>query len=172
MSLSTTLVRDLLRRACASLVGAAVVCAPAFSADYPTRPIRLIIGFAPGGLTDINGRVFAAALQKKFGQPVVVENRPGAGGAIGREAVSKAAPDGYTLLTEPTTILGYAVFTKNPTFDVQKDLAPVSILTEGAFVLVASASTPFKTFEELISYAKANPGKLNYSSNGPGIVTL
>lgn len=142
------------------------------AADYPIKPIRLLIGFAPGGLTDINGRVFAAALQKKFGQPVVVENRAGASGAIAREQVSKAAPDGYTLLTEPTTLLGYAAFTKNPSMDVQKELTSITVLTEGTFVLVAAGNTPFKSFQEMVAYGKANPGKMNYGSNGPGVVTL
>ncbi len=158
----------------AALSACLLVATPfaAQAADYPTKPIRLLIGFAPGGLTDINGRIFASALQRKFGQPVVVENRAGASGAIAREQVSKAAPDGYTLLTEPTTLLGYAAFTKNPTLDVQKDLAAVSILTEGTFVLVAASNTPFKSFKEMIDYAKRNPARMNYGSNGPGVVTL
>jgi tripartite-type tricarboxylate transporter receptor subunit TctC len=149
-----------------------LTAADAAAADYPTRPIRLAIGYAPGGNTDLIGRVYASALQKKLGQPVVVENRPGAAAAIAREHVARAAPDGYTLLTDATPFVASMVFLRNPPLDVQKAFAPVSLLTESHGAWVTRSDSPFRTFHELIAYAKQNRGRLNYSGVGEGTIML
>lgn len=142
---------------------------PAVAADYPDKPIRLVVTFGTGGGTDILGRILAQKLTESLGQPVVVENRPGAGGNIGMEYVAKAAPDGYTL------VLAYwATLTVNPTlyakagFDPVRDFDPVTQLTMQPSILVVSPSVPANSVAELIALAKAKPGQLNYASAGSG----
>jgi len=151
---------------------ALLLCAPAWSADYPSKPVRMIIGFTAGGNTDIIGRVLASAMQKKLGQPVIVENRPGATAGIARELVAQAAPDGYTLLSDTSSFAAYPAFTRNPSMDLQKAFTPISLISQQGGVIVASANAPFNTFQEMVAYAKANPGKLNYSSIGGGVTLL
>jgi tripartite-type tricarboxylate transporter receptor subunit TctC len=158
--------------AIALLTLAAAASSAAAAADYPSKPIRLVIGYAPGGNTDLIGRVYANALQQRLGQPIVVENRPGAAAHIAREQVAKATPDGYTLLTDATPFAAYAVFIRNPTIDVQKAFAPISLLTESPGTWVTRSDSPFKTFEEFISYARQNRGKLNYSGVGEGTIRM
>jgi len=144
----------------------------AWSADFPSRPVRMIIGYTAGGNTDIISRVLAVAMQKKLGQPVIVENRPGATAVIAREVVAKAAPDGYTLLGDTSSFAAYPAFTRNPTMNLQKAFTPISLLSQQGGVIVASANAPFNTFQEMVAYAKANPGKLNYSNIGGGVTLL
>jgi tripartite-type tricarboxylate transporter receptor subunit TctC len=136
---------------------------------WPAKPIRLIVGFAAGGSTDVTARIIAQALSDRLGQPVVVENRGGAGGNIGADAVAKADPDGYTLLMATSS-----TFAANPNlyktlpFDVQKDFAPITLTTLVPQVLVASPALEAKNIKELIALAKAHPGKINYGTGGNG----
>ena len=137
--------------------------------NWPTRPIRIIVGFAAGGSTDVTARIVAQALSERLGQSVIVENRPGAGGNIGAETVAKADPDGYTLLlaTNGTLAANPSLFRKLP-FDVKKDLAPIALTAFIPNLLVVNPSVPANNITEFIAYAKANPGKLNFGSSGNG----
>jgi tripartite-type tricarboxylate transporter receptor subunit TctC len=142
---------------------------PAQAQNYPDKPIKIIIPAAAGGPTDVPARLAAQILQPKLGQPVVIENRPGAGGAIGAKAVATAAPDGYTLMAGNTSVLAVipAVSTSagyNPT----TDFAPVAKVTESFQILVVLPTFPAKTLKEFVDYARANPGKLNYAHTGAG----
>jgi len=135
--------------------------------NYPTKPIRILVGFAAGGNTDIVTRTLAARMQDVLGQPVIVENKPGAGGVVATDFVAKAAPDGYTLLMSslgPHTISPSLL--KSVGFDPLADLAPISNVTFNALVLMVNPTVPARSVSELISYAKANPGKLNFGSSG------
>jgi len=151
-------------------VFAALVClaAPAAADDYPTRPIRIIVPVSPGGITDIVARVAADYITAKSGQPVVVENRTGAGGNLGVEAVAKAAPDGYVLSVCATSQIAINPFTTKLGFDPLKDLTPVAPIAEAPQFLVVNNKVPARTLQEFIAYARQNPGKLNYVSLGPG----
>ena len=160
------------RRRFLQLAGAAVAL-PAVSriaqADtYPTRPIRILVGFPPGSATDTDMRVIAAPLSEKFKQEVLVDNRPGAGSNLAAEAVARATPDGYTLLAMTVTNAVNATLYKNLSFDIQKDIVPVCSTFESPNTLVVHPSLPVKTLSEFIAYAKVNPGKINYASFGVG----
>jgi tripartite-type tricarboxylate transporter receptor subunit TctC len=137
--------------------------------NYPIKPIRLVCPFPPGGAVDIASRAVAHELQQVLGQPVTVDNRPGAGGNIGADAVAKSAPDGYTLLMTTSGIMAInpALYSRLP-FDTVKDFAPVSVLVSLNNVLVVNPSVPAKSVKELIALAKAQPGKLTYASSGNG----
>jgi len=136
---------------------------------YPTKPVRIIVPFAAGGVADALPRVVGEKLSQKWGQAVIVDNKPGASGNIGMAEGARAAPDGYTLLLAPAGNLTVnpTLFPKLP-FDTQRDLTPVSLLAQSPNVLVVHPSVPAKTFRELIAYAKANPDKLNFASPGDG----
>ena len=138
---------------------------------YPERPITLVVPTAPGGTTDFTARLIADPLARALGQPVVVDNKPGASGNIGNQMVARAKPDGYTLLLAYS---GYQVgnphLFKKAGWDPIKDFAPVGMLTRAPQVLVARANLPANNLRELIAYAKANPGKLNYASSGNGSI--
>ncbi|HET7158190.1 MAG TPA: tripartite tricarboxylate transporter substrate binding protein, partial [Burkholderiales bacterium] len=147
-----------------------VLMQPAFSAQtYPTRPIRLIVPFPPGGGTDIMGRLVAAHLTEKLGVQTVVDNRGGAGGIIGTELAVKANPDGQTLLigSVSTISINPSLYRKLP-FDTLKDLAPVSLIASTPSVLVVTANLAAKTVKDLIALAKAKPGQINFASAGSG----
>ena len=136
--------------------------------DYPNKPIRMLVGYAPGGGSDIIARLIAQNLQAKLGQSVVVENRAGAGGNIATDLVAKARPDGYTLLMTPNTVtMAPALFSKL-SFDVAKDLAGVAVIATSPLVLVVNPAVPIASVAELIQFAKANPAKLSYSTPGIG----
>lgn len=152
-------------------LGVAALAFPteASSQAYPSRPIELVIPFAPGGPTDVFGRLFAARLAEVLGQPVVPENRAGAGSAIGVAAVAKAKPDGYTILFGTGSIATAAATTKLP-YDPRKDIEPVALVGIVPLVLLASPEMP-KTFSELLAAMKRDPGKYNYGSAGPGTTT-
>jgi tripartite-type tricarboxylate transporter receptor subunit TctC len=143
----------------------------AFALDYPTKPVRLIVGVAPGGANDTVARLVAQALSERLGQPVVVENRPGAGGNIGLEAVINAPPDGYTLLFATSANALAASFYDNANVNFARDIAPVTSLVRGPLVMEVNPSFPAKTIPEFIAYAKANPGKINMASAGIGNTT-
>ena len=137
--------------------------------SYPTRTIRLVVPFGPGGPTDVAARVVTQVLGEALGQTVVVENKPGAGGALGTRFVAQAEPDGYTLLLGTVATLGAVpAVQKNPGFDPVKSFQAVGRLTESTTVLAVPANAPFKTVSELVAYAKANPDKLSYASAGIG----
>jgi tripartite-type tricarboxylate transporter receptor subunit TctC len=138
------------------------------AAQYPTKPVRLIVSFPPGGIADITARLISPRLAAALGQPVVVENRTGSGGNIGTEFVAKAPPDGHTLLIAPPPVAINVSLYKALPFDTRKDLAPVAILGGTTNVLVVGPKTAARTVQELIEQAKRNPGKLNFASNGNG----
>jgi len=153
-----------------SAAGAAALLAASreAAAAYPERPVRLIAGFPPGTATDSDARLIAQWLSEKFGQQVIVDNRTGAGTNIAVESVVRAAPDGYTLLMITVTNAVNATLYQNLTFDLVRDIAPVAGTMRTANVLVVNPALPVHTVPEFIAYAKANPGKINYASNGHG----
>jgi tripartite-type tricarboxylate transporter receptor subunit TctC len=144
----------------ASLAGAAD--------GYPSRPVRMIVPYAPGGGTDVVGRILAARLTERMGQTFVVDNRPAGSGIIGADMVAKAAPDGYTLLFAFSSLSSSALLFSKLPYDPVKDFAPITLVTTSQLVLLSHPSVPAKDVKELITYAKANPNKLNYGSSGPG----
>ena len=152
----------------ATALGRAPAHAPAHAqVPYPSRSITMLVGFAPGGGTDIIARLLQPALQADLGQPIAIENRPGASGTIAAAACSRAAPDGYTLLM--TTVSASAVVPPQmnpPPFDIYRDQQPVVLAATVPLVVVVPISSPARDLAGLIAYAKANPGKLNYSSSG------
>jgi len=157
-----------------AFVGAALLPAlPALAqSDYPNRPVKLVVGFAPGGSTDIVARIVAQKLSEKLGQSVVVENKAGAGGTIGADQVAKAAPDGYTLTlgTTSTHAIAAGAYSKLP-YDPVKDFTHISLVAVTPYLLVVNPSLPVKTLPEFVSYTKQNAGKMNYGSAGNGTAT-
>jgi tripartite-type tricarboxylate transporter receptor subunit TctC len=136
--------------------------------SYPSRPIRIIVPFAPGGGSDVLARMLQPRLMERFGQPVVLDNRPAASGILGADIVAKSAPDGYTLLGTTTTfVISGTLHTALP-YDAFKDFAPVTMVISTPFGLLLHPSVPAKTVKEFIAYAKASSGKLLYGSSGPG----
>jgi tripartite-type tricarboxylate transporter receptor subunit TctC len=142
--------------------------AQAAAAAYPDRPIRLVVPYPPGGSTDPAARLLASDIGPRLGQQVIVENRAGAAGSIGTEAVVRAAPDGYTFLFHTSVIATEPSLKKTLSYDVRRDLTPVTLAVTGPYLLVVNPSLPVTSVAELIAYAKANPGKLNYGSAGTG----
>jgi tripartite-type tricarboxylate transporter receptor subunit TctC len=136
--------------------------------NYPSKPVRLVLPYAPGGIIDYVGRTLAQKLTENLGQPVVAENRPGGGGVLGTDSVARSAPDGYTLvLMDPAIIINPTLQADVP-YDVFRNLQTVSIISSSPEVLVISPILPVKTFPELVVYGRANPGKLNFASAGIG----
>ena len=135
---------------------------------YPSKPIRLVVGFTPGGGVDINARLLAAKLSEYLGQQVIVENRPGAGTNIANEFVAKSAPDGYTLLMSTATVAINMALYKKLNFDTLRDFAAVSLFSASPNVLVVNASVPVTSVAQLVALARQRPGALNYSSAGSG----
>jgi tripartite-type tricarboxylate transporter receptor subunit TctC len=139
--------------------------------DYPVRPVRIIVGFAPGGPTDILARLIGQWLSETFRQPFIVENRPGASGNIATEVVVRAPADGYTLHLTATSDAINATLYDKLTFNLLRDIAPVAGLIRGPFVMVVNPAFPAKTVPEFIAYAKANPGMINFASGGTGLAS-
>ena len=154
----------------AIIAGLAFALPVAHAQEWPTKPVRLVIPFAPGGATDIIGRLVGQKLGDRLGQPVVVDNRPGAATTIGNAAVAKAAPDGYTLLFAPTPFVITQALYPNLPYDADKEFAPVSLLAVSPFILVVNAALPVKNVAELIALARAKPGALTFCSAGSGSV--
>ncbi len=151
----------------AALAAASLLPALASAQAWPARPLRMVVPFPAGGGTDLVGRAIAAKLADGLGQPVVVENRPGAGGTIGADAVAKAAPDGYTLgIATSSTHPASVVLQKGVPYDPLKSFEPVTMVAVTSYVLVANPALPAKDLKELVAYAKANPGKLNFANVG------
>ena len=141
---------------------------PSLPGGYPNKPIRVIVASAPGGSTDLTARLVMGKLGERWGIPVVIDNRSGAIGAIGVELVAKGTPDGYTLLAAPKSgLINVSLITK-VSYDVRKDLAPISRFSTQPYVLAAAVSLPVNSVKELIAYAKSKPGALNYASTGAG----
>ncbi len=152
-----------------ALCALALGSAPAHAQSYPSKPIKLVVPFGPGGPTDVAARVVSQVVQSGIGQSVVIENRPGAGGATGTKSVATADPDGYTMLIGTSATLGVVpAMVKNPGYDPVKSFAPVAKISDSTTVLIVPPGFPANTVAELIAYAKANPGKLSYSSAGYG----
>ena len=149
-------------------VALTAVAAPTWAQDYPTRPVRMIVPFAPGGSADVFGRFLAQRLQEATGQNFIVDNRPGAGSVIGTDAVAKAAPDGYTLLVMSNTHTVNESLIPNKPFQLMRDFAPIAPINYSDLVLVAKAGLPASTLPDLIKAAKAKPGGMSYASSGPG----
>jgi tripartite-type tricarboxylate transporter receptor subunit TctC len=160
------------RKAIMVAIGAAALLSAmptARTADYPTRPVSLLVAFTPGGPSDVLSRIVGKKLEQILGQPFVIENRPGAGGNIAAEAVAHAAPDGYTLLMGNNSILATnAALYKSIGFDPEKDFASISLIGSQANILVVNPQVPARSMAELIALAKANPGKINFASSGHG----
>jgi tripartite-type tricarboxylate transporter receptor subunit TctC len=155
----------------AGILGAAVLPAWAQSPGYPSGPITLVVPFAPGGSVDVAGRAIAERLGKHLGQTLVVENRAGAGGAIGSSFVAKAPADGYTLVvTSQTTHVVNPVVTPSLPYSAVNDFAPITLIERLSNVLLVSADVPVKTFEDFVAYVRAHPNKWNYASSGIGSV--
>jgi tripartite-type tricarboxylate transporter receptor subunit TctC len=152
------------------LGGLLVASAAVSSAQpYPTKPIRLVVGFAPGGAADTVARAFQEPLSRALGQPIVVENRPGAGSSIAAEHVAKSAPDGYSvLIASPSSILVNPIITPKAGFQPLKDLVPISKVSSSPLILAVNPSVGVGSVKELIAHARKNPGKLNYASSGNG----
>ncbi len=164
-------------RPCRSSTASIVLAALAIAATglvhaqdaYPTRPIRMLVPFSPGGASDTAARVVGQQLAPRFGQQIVIENRPGAGGVIGTEIAARATPDGYTLLMGSNTevVINPNLYKKLP-YDTQRDFMPISLVADTPLILVVNPSVPVKSVQELIALAKAKPGVLNYASSGNG----
>jgi tripartite-type tricarboxylate transporter receptor subunit TctC len=161
--------------ACCTLIGAVLGCSAAFpampadeAAGYPARPIRVVVGFTPGGQPDITARLIGPKLYEALGQQVVVDNRPGAGGTVGTKIVADANPDGYTLISVSAShVIAPSIYTKLP-YDTVKDFAGITTTAIACYVLAVPPSLGVKSVQELIALAKAKPGQLNFASAGQG----
>jgi tripartite-type tricarboxylate transporter receptor subunit TctC len=153
-------------------VGIALAPGPLHAQEsWPSRPITLVVPYAPGGYTDLVGRLTARYVEKSLGKSVVVENRPGAGGIVGTQAVAKAAPDGYTFCVCSVGAVSVAPFAQQVGYDPERDLAPVGIVSSIVQAVIVKNDLPIQSLAELVAYAKANPSKLNYGSSGAGGLT-
>jgi tripartite-type tricarboxylate transporter receptor subunit TctC len=148
-----------------------VLAALAFGAaaqEYPARPVKIVVPFAAGGPADVYARFLAQRLQESMGQPFVIENRPGGGSVVGTDVVAKSAPDGYTLLLMSNTHTVNESLMPNKPFQLMRDFTPIAPINYSDLVLVVNPAVPARTLQELLALAKAQPGKLNYASSGPG----
>ncbi len=150
---------------------AALFASAAFAQDYPSKALRIVAPFAPGATSDLLGRLVGESLRAAWNVAVIVENKPGAGGVIGADFVAKSAPDGHTLLVGAASIGVMPALYKELPFQLYKDLVPVSILGTVPFMLVAHPSLPVRSVQELVAYAKLNPGKLSFGSGGNGTIS-
>ena len=146
----------------------ALLGTPCLAQDYPTRPVRIIVPFGAGGPADVTARLLGNALQESFGQPFVVENRPGAGGVIGTLEAAKSPPDGYTLLMMSNTQTANELLVPQRKYELMRDLVPIAPVNYSDLVIVVNPQVPAKTLAEFIALAKSQPGKLNYASSGQG----
>jgi tripartite-type tricarboxylate transporter receptor subunit TctC len=163
-----TILRRQFLHLAAGAVGLPAISRMAWAQTYPTKPVRIIVGFAAGGVTDIVARLMGQRLSDRLGHQFLVENRPGAGTNIATEAVANALPDGYTLLLATSANAINATLYNKLSFNFIRDIAPVTSIADSPHVMEVSPSFPAKTVPEFIAYAKANPGKINYASGGIG----
>ena len=147
---------------------AAAICLHASADSYPSKPVKIIVPYPPGGAVDVATRKVAQKLAEQMGQPFVVENKPGASSTIGALLVAKSAPDGYTLVANDMSYSMLPYVFKTLPFDHEKDLVPVSTTMFAPYAIAVNAASPYKTLQDLIKAAKANPGKLTFGSGGPG----
>jgi len=156
------------RFAVMSALGAIVLHSPAHAQSYPSKPVRIVIGFAPGGAVDFTARLFGQKLSESMGQPFVIENRPGAATAISAERVAKAPADGYTLMLLPTSTAVLSAFRTNLAYDLKRDIVPISQVSLGPLMLMTHPSLPIHNVKELVALAHSRPGGLEWSSPGIG----
>jgi tripartite-type tricarboxylate transporter receptor subunit TctC len=147
----------------------AVSAATVMAQDYPQRPIRMIVPFPPGGVTDVLARILGAKLGERLGQQVVIDNRAGASGIIGTDMVAKSQPDGHTLLMSASSHATFSSLYSKVPFDAVRDFAPITLTATVPYVMVVHPTLPVKSVKELIDYAKKNPGKLSYAGSAPGL---
>ena len=163
--------RSIIGSACAAAVvpAAAIVPVTARAANFPEKPVKLIVGFAPGGATDVVSRLLAERLAELWGKSVVVDTKTGASGTLAAEQVIKSAPDGYTLLVSPQTSIAVApqMYAKPP-YDSLKDLTPITVVTSTPLLMVANPAFPASNFPEFLAYARKHPGQVKYASGGNG----
>lgn len=153
------------------LIGISATIGTAFAqTSYPTRTITLLVGSAPGGSNDVFARAIAKSLQESWGQPVIVENKPAAGGILANTLTAKAAPDGYTLVVLSSTFTTGAAIRTNLPYDALRSFTPVAMIAKGPMLITVSKTTPFQNIGQLIEYARANPGRLNYGTSGVGSI--
>jgi tripartite-type tricarboxylate transporter receptor subunit TctC len=148
----------------------AVLSTGAFAqSQYPSRPLHLVVGFAPGGASDIISRAMSEPLSRSFGQPIIVDNKPGAGSSLAAELVAKSAPDGYTvMIASPAAVFVNPIIMKNVNYVTERDFVPVTLVTTSPLVAAVHPSVPVTSIRELVDYAKKNPGKLNFATSGNG----
>jgi tripartite-type tricarboxylate transporter receptor subunit TctC len=147
------------------------VCATAFAQTYPSKPVRLIVTYPPGGSSDLMSRVYGAKLSELWGQQVIIESKPGASGSIGMDYTARQPADGYTFVVGNLQPVAVNPLLSKVQYSIEKDFIPVSLISSGPNVLVVRSDSPFRSLAEIISYAKANPGKLNYGTSGGGSVS-
>jgi len=152
-------------------LAAALVAGSAFAQQYPSKPLRVIVPWPPGQATDLAARLVAQKVSESIGQPIVADNRPGAGGIIGTEAAAKAAPDGYTLLAGSSGPLSINPLLQKTPYDPEKSFTPISLIATVPYVLVTAPGFPASSARELIALARANPGKYTFASSGTGATT-
>ena len=146
-----------------------LVSAASYAAEpYPSRPIRLVVGYPPGGIADLSARLVAEGLREKFNQPVIVENKPGANGVIGVRELVKSDADGYTLMIAPSALLINYAMEANPPFDVMRDMVPIAGVAEYPTAMVVNKNMPVNSVQEFIAYGKAHLDKLSFGSTGVG----
>jgi tripartite-type tricarboxylate transporter receptor subunit TctC len=148
-----------------------IACTTAFAQAYPTKPVKLIVTYPPGGSSDLMARVFGAKLGEIWGQQVIVESKPGAAGSIGMDFAARQPADGYSFVVGNLGPAAVNPLLSNVPYNVQKDFVAISLISRGPNVLVVRTDSPFRSLTEIIEYAKANPGKLNYGTSGPGSVS-
>src|SRR5437762_8363376 len=146
-------------------------CQLALGQGYPAKPVRLIVTYPPGGSSDLMARVFGAKLAELWGQQVIIESKPGAAGAIGTEYTARQPADGYTFMIGNSGPVAINPLLSPVPYNVEKDFVPVSLISQGPNVLVVRADAEFKSLADIIAYARANPGKLNYGTSGPGSIS-
>jgi len=146
-------------------------CATAFAQTYPSKPVRLIVSYPPGGSSDLMSRVYGAKLSEIWGQPVIIESKPGAQGSIGTEYTARQAPDGYTFTVANLQPVAVNPLLSKVPYNVEKDFIAVSMISSGPNVLTVKEDSRFKSLGDVIAFAKANPGKLSYGTSGPGSVS-
>jgi len=149
----------------------ALVCVAAGAQQWPTRPVRLIVAYPPGGSSDLMARIVAAKLAERWGQQVLVENKPGAAGAIGTEYAARQPPDGYSFMIANLGPIAVNPLLSSVPYNVEKDFATVTQISQGPNVLVVRTDAPYQSLKDIIDYARANPGKLSYCTSGPGSVS-
>src|SRR4051794_22821441 len=154
----------------AGIVLAASTIFPAHAQDFPSRPVTMVVPFAAGGAGDILSRMMAPRLEQVWGKPLVVDNRPGAGGVIAAQSVARAPRDGYTLMIAPSAVMAVNVtLFKSLPYDPAADFVPLALAAQTPFVLVVNPDLPIRSVRDLIDYVKTRPGQLSYATSGPGV---